>query len=97
MTAPSPATIEREKDKHIPAWVDRKRLMLETCRSDEGIDDLVRNRVIPPGKMRGGKLMWKWETVDAWLEHGGDPEHRAQQDSDRAAQMREAMQGASRR
>lgn len=85
-----------QPSKHIPAWIDRKRLMLETCRSDEGIDDWVRNSVIPPGRMRGGKLMWKWERVDAWLEHGGDPD-QTPQGGDRAAQMREAMQRASRR
>lgn len=82
---------------HIPAWVDRARLMKETCRSDEGINALVRDGLIPPGKMRGGKLMWKWEKVDAWLEHGGDPAQASPQDNNRAVQMREAVRGASKR
>ncbi len=96
MTAPSPETLERERDKHIPAWVDRRRLMRETCRSDEGIDAWIRSGVIPPGKMRGGKLLWKWETVDAWLEHGGDPA-QTRQDNDPVVAAREAMRNASRR
>lgn len=70
MTQPREAALEREKDKHVPAWVDKARLMLETCHSERGIDLWVQQEVIPPGRMRGGKLMWKWSEVDACLDRG---------------------------
>lgn len=79
MTAPRPETIEREKDKHVPAWVDKATLCRETCHSDRGIDLWVQQGVIPPGRMRGGKLMWRWSEVDGWLDRGS-PEGQSVED-----------------
>jgi hypothetical protein len=38
--------------------------------------------------------MWRWSDVDAWLEHGGDPEQVAH--NDRIAAMQGAMSLTSR-
>lgn len=79
-----------------PPWQDKATLCEHVCIGDTTVDDWVRRGLLPPPRKRGGKLMWKWETVDLWLDHGGDPEH-THQDNDRVVRMREAMQGASRR
>ncbi len=54
----------------IPAWVDMNRLCQETCTCPNTIDNWVAKGILPPGKKRGGKLMWKWAEVDRWLENG---------------------------
>lgn len=79
-----------------PTWVDRQRLARELCACETTIDSWVRLRVLPEPKKRGGKLLWRWETVDRWIEQGGDPEHTPQ-DNDRVVAMEEAMRKASRR
>lgn len=56
---------------HIPAWVDRARLMKETCLSERCVDNWVRDGLLPPSRLRGGKLMWEWKEVDDYLRHGG--------------------------
>ena len=55
----------------VPAWIDKATLAHEICLSDRGIDQWVRDGVIPPGRMRGGKLMWRWSEVDRCLDQGG--------------------------
>jgi len=35
------------------------------------VDNWVSQGILPPPRKRGGKLMWKWEEVDAWLANGG--------------------------
>lgn len=93
MTAPSSATIEREK---VPEWVDMARLCFETCLSDTTVDAWVKLRRLPAPKKRGGKLMWRWREVDDWLENGS-PDAQPTQDNDRIVAMEEAMRRASRR
>jgi predicted DNA-binding transcriptional regulator AlpA len=69
LTAPSPDTIEREREK-VPAWVDMNRLCREICCSSTTVDNWVAQGVLPPARKRGGKLMWKWSEVDDWLTNG---------------------------
>lgn len=85
-----------ERRKVMPEWVDRQRLMVEACLSDETVDAWVRQGLLPEPKKRGGKLMWRWATVDDYLENG-NPDEQPSQDNDRVVKMRGAMQAASRR
>lgn len=87
---------ELNMNEKVPEWVDKARLCFETCTSDSTIDVWVRSGVIPEPKKRGGKLMWKWATVNDWLENGS-PTAQPTKDNDRVVQMREAMREASRR
>lgn len=89
-------TDESERRKVMPEWVDRQRLMFEASLSDETVDSWVRQGLLPEPKKRGGKLMWRWATVDAYLENG-NPDEQPSQDNDRVVKMRGAMQAASRR
>lgn len=63
-------TDESER-RHIPAWVDRARLMKETCLSDRCVDNWVRDGLLPAARHRGGKLMWEWAEVHSYLRDGG--------------------------
>jgi hypothetical protein len=47
--------------------------------------------ILPPPRKRGGKLMWKWEEVDAWLTNGS-PDRQGSEADDIGARMRKAMQ-----
>jgi hypothetical protein len=75
VTQPSPATIEREK----PTWVDKARLCFEISQSDRGVDLWVQQGIIPPGRMRGGKLIWRLSEVNACLDRG-TPEGQSVED-----------------
>jgi hypothetical protein len=55
----------------VPTWVDMARLCFETCLSERTVDDWVRQGLLPAGRLRGGKLMWRWSEVDEWIERGG--------------------------
>ena len=78
----------------IPAWVDKATLCRETCLSDRTVDAWVRQGLLPPPRTRGGKLMWRWTDVDAYLDRGGkdapaSPE--TQQEAIRVATERRPM------
>jgi hypothetical protein len=53
-----------------PAWVDMATLCRETCLSETTVKSWVQTGDLPEPVKRRGKLMWKWATVDAYLEHG---------------------------
>jgi hypothetical protein len=73
MTAPQPATLDREKDKlpYPPPWQDIGTLARHVSICPNTVDNWVTQGILPPPRKRGGKLMWKWEEVDAWLSKGG--------------------------
>lgn len=58
---------------HVPAWVDKARLAAEVCLSPDTVDNWVRIGLLPPGEKRGNKTLWRWKTVEAWLDRGGNP------------------------
>lgn len=66
MTQPSPETAEREK--HIPAYVDIDRLCREICVTERTADAWVRQGILPAPRQRGGKRLWKWKEVEAYLD-----------------------------
>jgi predicted DNA-binding transcriptional regulator AlpA len=54
-----------------PPWMDTPTLAKHICTSASTIDNWVAQGILPPPRKRGGKLMWKWSEVDAWLSDGG--------------------------
>jgi hypothetical protein len=56
---------------HVPAWVDKARLCVETCASTDTVEEWVRRDILSAGQKRGGKLLWRWADVDKWLQQGG--------------------------
>jgi hypothetical protein len=73
MTAPQPATLDREKDKlpYPPPWQDIGALALHISACPNTVENWVAKGILPPPVKRGGKLMWRWTEVDAWLREGG--------------------------
>lgn len=53
-----------------PPWQDRMTLAAHLSISPESLENWVRDGVIPPPRKRGGKLMWNWPEVDAWMRQG---------------------------
>lgn len=47
-----------------PPWQDAPTLCAHLCISEGTIDNWVRDGVLPPAKMRGGKRMWEWVEVE---------------------------------
>jgi predicted DNA-binding transcriptional regulator AlpA len=54
-----------------PPWMDTPTLAAHISVSVETIPNWVAAGILPPPRKRGGKLMWKWSEVDAWLSDGG--------------------------
>lgn len=78
----TPATIDRpEVETRMPTYVDKARLCFELTISDTTADEWVKKKIIPPPIKRGGKLMWKWEKVEQWID--GDNVSVAPDDVDR--------------
>ncbi len=59
-------------DGFVPPWQDKEVLAICTSNSPDTIDNWQAQGILPPPRKRGGKLMWKWAEVDAWLT-GGRP------------------------
>jgi hypothetical protein len=55
-----------------PPWMDKRTLCEHICISDRTVDAWVSMGLLPPGRLRGGKLLWKWSEVERYLENGGD-------------------------
>jgi predicted DNA-binding transcriptional regulator AlpA len=51
--------------------MDTTTLALHISVSPSTIDNWVAAGILPPPRKRGGKLMWQWAEVDAWLTDGG--------------------------
>lgn len=60
-----------ESERRPPAWVDKATLMRETCLGERTVDTWVKGGLLPPPRLIGGKLMWRWIEVDQYLVDGG--------------------------
>jgi predicted DNA-binding transcriptional regulator AlpA len=58
-------------DTFIPPWMDVPTLCRHICIGATTVDNWVAQGILPPPRKRGGKLMWKWSEVDAYLTDGG--------------------------
>lgn len=47
-----------------PPWQDAPTLCSHLCISDTTLDTWVKQGILPPARMRGGKRMWKWSECD---------------------------------
>ena len=66
----TPALKQMLIDGLSPKWVDKEVLAICTSNSPDTIDNWQAQGILPPPRKRGGKLMWKWEEVDARLTTG---------------------------
>lgn len=55
----------------IPAYLDITRLCEQLCISERTIDAWVRRGILPAPRTKGGKRLWKWSEVEAYLDDGG--------------------------
>ena len=47
-----------------PPWQDATTLCAHLCISEGTLDNWIRQGVLPPARMRGGKRMWEWAEVE---------------------------------
>lgn len=75
-----------------PPWQDLATLALHISVCPNTVDNWVTQGILPPPRKRGGKLMWKWDEVDAWLLEGGQggPPTKATEARDAVKREREA-------
>lgn len=77
-----------------PPWQDIATLTQHVTVSERTVDAWVAEGILPPPRKRGGKLMWKWSEVDAYLSNGkpgASPDAKADEIRDgtrRAAESR---------
>jgi hypothetical protein len=55
----------------VPAYVDAARLCQELCICERTAEAWARQGILPAPRMRGGKRLWKWKEVEAYLDDGG--------------------------
>ncbi len=53
-----------------PPWQDAATVCQHICVSEGTLDNWIKLKGFPPARLRGGKRMWKWSEVEAWLEGG---------------------------
>lgn len=51
-----------------PPWQDAPTLCAHLCISEGTLDNWIKQGILPPAKPRGGKRMWKWVEVEAYME-----------------------------
>lgn len=73
----------------IPPWQDAVTLAWHLSISLHSVENWVAAGIIPPGRQRGGKIMWKWSEVDAWMTDGS-PNARPGSIKDAVKREREA-------
>ena len=54
-----------------PPWMSKAVLCEHISVSDRTVDNWVKQGILPPPKLRGGLLLWRWSEVDKWLAIGG--------------------------
>lgn len=47
-----------------PPWQDAPTLCAHLCISEGTLDNWMRDGILPPARMRGGKRMWEWAEVE---------------------------------
>jgi excisionase family DNA binding protein len=52
----------------IPPWQDAPTLCAHISVSERTLDAWVHQGLLPPPRPRGGKRLWKWTEVEAYLE-----------------------------
>lgn len=57
-----------ERLPYPPPWQDCATLCAHLCISERTVDAWVRQGILPPSRMRGGKRMWKWSEVESYME-----------------------------
>jgi predicted DNA-binding transcriptional regulator AlpA len=55
-----------------PPWQDVTTLCAHICVSEGTLDNWTRLHGFPPARMRGGKRVWRWSEVDAWMAGNSD-------------------------
>lgn len=64
-----------------PPWMDMPTLCRHISCSSTTVETWAKQGILPPARKRGGKLMWKWSEVDAYLtdgKPGGSPDREAE-------------------
>lgn len=65
---------------HIPPYQDISRLTENLCISERTVENWVRQGILPPAKNKGGKRLWKWSEVEAYLDGAGEGIHAELED-----------------
>jgi predicted DNA-binding transcriptional regulator AlpA len=76
----------RKQLPYPPPWMDTAALAAHISISESTVANWVAQDILPAPRRRGGKLMWKWSEVDAWLTEGAP-----RSPIDEAARIREAV------
>jgi len=50
-----------------PPWQDAATLCAHLCISERTLDDRVRQGLLPPARLWGGKRMWEWRVVEDYM------------------------------
>lgn len=89
-------TVRTYKD-FIPPWQDMATLCAHICATPNTVNSWVEQKILPPPRKHGGKLMWKWSEVDARLTVGapqGNPSTPANEiDDEIARDVKRAIEG----
>ena len=56
------------KRVHIPPYQDITTLTANLCISERTVDMWTKQGILPPPKNKGGKRLWKWTEVEAYLD-----------------------------
>jgi hypothetical protein len=80
-----------------PPWQDKASLCAHICVSESTVDNWVAQGILPPPRLRGGKLMWKWVEVDERLTNGSSLSLDAEADRIRENVRRELAEDDTRR
>ena len=76
-----------------PPWMDISTLCAHICVSAPTVDAWVRQGLLPPPRLVGGKRMWKWKDVDRCLE--GEPDSVAASPGSDIERVRNATRQAA--
>lgn len=79
-----------------PPWQDTVTLAAHLSVSPDTVENWVAAGTLPPPRQRGGKRMWKWAEVDAWMSDGAENSlpNDARGARDAVKREREADRGA---
>lgn len=62
---------QQDRLPYPPPWQDMATLCAHICVCSTTVENWITQGILPPGRKRGRKLMWKWAEVDAYLTNGG--------------------------